>query len=106
MEEVLALQPRPDALFCFNDSIAAGAMMKAFEEGVRIPEDIALLGCGNFHYGSQLRVPLSSIDQRARETGERTAKLIAAMLKRPQSGRPRIRILEPELIIRASSPSK
>jgi LacI family transcriptional regulator len=106
MEEVLALQPRPDALFCFNDFIAAGAMMKAFEEGVRIPEDIALLGCGNFHYGSQLRVPLSSIDQRARETGERTAKLIAAMLKRPQSGRPRIRILEPELIIRASSPSK
>ena len=106
MEEVLALRPRPDALFCFNDSLAVGAMMKAFEAGLRIPKDIALIGCGNFHYGSQLRVPLSTIDQRARETGERTAKLIAAMLKRPHSSRPRIRILEPELIVRASSQSR
>ena len=65
MEEALSLRPRPDALFCFNDSVAIGAMMKALEAGVRIPHDIALLGCGNFHYSSKLRVPLSSIDQHA-----------------------------------------
>jgi LacI family transcriptional regulator len=106
MEEVLALRPRPDALFCFNDSIAVGAMMKAFEAGVRIPKDIALLGCGNFHYSSKLRVPLSSIDQQATEMGQRAANLIAAMLTDRGFSLPCNEILEPELIARASSQSK
>lgn len=106
MEEVLTLRPRPDAVFCFNDSVAAGAMMKAFEVGMRIPRDMAILGCGNSYFSSRLRVPLSSIDQRAREIGERTAKLIAAILKTPLSSWPHAEILEPELIVRASSQSK
>jgi LacI family transcriptional regulator len=106
MGEVLALRPRPDALFCFNDTIAVGAMERAFEAGLRIPKDMAIVGCGNFHYSSKLQVPLSSIDQRAREIGERTGKMITTMLEKPQSGRPRIVILEPELIVRASSQSK
>jgi LacI family transcriptional regulator len=58
MEGVVTLRPRPHALFCLNDSVAAGAMMKAFEADLRIPRDMAILGCGNFHYSSNLRVPL------------------------------------------------
>jgi LacI family transcriptional regulator len=103
MEKFLTLRPHPDALFCFNDSVAAGAMMKAFEVGMRIPRDMAILGCGNSYFSSRLRVPLSSIDQRAREIGERTAKLIAAIVKMPPSSWPRTEILEPELIVRAST---
>ncbi len=105
MEEILLLSPRPDALFCFNDSIALGAMEKAFEAGLHVPEDIAIVGCGNFHYSSKLRVPLSSIDQRAREIGDRTAKMIAVLLEKPLANRPRNEILEPELVVRASSHS-
>ena len=106
IEEVLTLRPRPDALFCSNDSIAIGAMMKALEAGIRIPRDIALLGCGNFHYSSKLSVPLSSIDQHGREIGKRTAELIVAALKGSQPRRPRIQMLEPHLVVRASSQSK
>jgi LacI family transcriptional regulator len=106
MEEILALRPRPDAIFCFNDSIALGAMAKVFEAGLHIPEDIAIVGCGNFHYISKLCVPLSSIDQRAKEIGECVAKMIAALLKKPLSDRRRHKILEPELVVRASSQSK
>jgi LacI family transcriptional regulator len=106
MEEVLSLRPRPDALFCFDDSIAVGAMVKIFEAGLRIPEDIALLGCGDFHYCNKLRVPLSSIDRKAREIGERAALMIAAIIGKPHSRRPRTVILEPELIVRASSQSR
>jgi LacI family transcriptional regulator len=105
MEEVLALKPRPDAVFCFNDTVAVGAMVRAIEAGLRIPQDIAILGCGNFHYSSKLRVPLSSIDQRSREIGERTARMIIRLLEKP-STRPRSSILEPELIVRASSKLK
>ena len=105
MEEVLALKPRPDGLFCFNDTVAVGAMVKAIEAGLRIPQDLAIVGCGNFHYSSMLRVPLTSVDQRSREIGERTAKMITRLLEKPPS-RPRSSILEPELIVRASSKLK
>jgi LacI family transcriptional regulator len=105
MEEVLTLKPRPDGLFCFNEKVAVGAMIKAMEEGLRIPQDMAIVGCGNFHYSSKLRVPLSSIDQRSREIGERAAKMIIRLLEKPSS-RPRSTILEPELIVRASSKLK
>ena len=103
METVLALKPRPDALFCFNDTLAVGAMFRAFEAGLAIPRDLAIVGCGDFHYSSKLQVPLSSVDQRAREIGERTAKMIAILLDRETSARPRASILQPQLIVRASS---
>lgn len=105
MEEVLALKPRPDGLFCFNDTVAVGAMVRAIEAGLRIPQDLAIVGCGNFHYSSKLQVPLTSIDQRSREIGERTARMITRLLEKP-STRPRTSILEPELIVRASSKLK
>jgi len=103
MEEILKLKPRPDGLFCFNDTIAVGAMERAFEAGLRIPEDLAVVGCGNFHYSSKLRVPLTSVDQKSREIGERAAKLIMTLLEKPGSKRQRSIVLEPELIARASS---
>ncbi len=102
MEEVLALKPRPDSVFCFNDTVAVGAMVRAIEAGLRIPRDMAIVGCGNFHYSSKLQVPLSSVDQKSKEIGERTAKMITALLEKP-SARPRTLILEPELIVRDSS---
>jgi LacI family transcriptional regulator len=105
MEEVLALRPRPDGVFCFNDTVAVGAMVRVIEAGLRIPRDVAIVGCGNFHYSSKLQVPLSSVDQRSKEIGERTAKMITTLLEKP-SARPRTVILEPELIVRDSSKLK
>ena len=106
MNAVLALNPRPDALFCFNDAVAVGAMDLALEAGLRIPGDIAVVGSGNFHYSSKLRVPLSSVDQKAEAIGERTAKMIGSLLEKNSKARPRNSILEPELIVRASSKLK
>lgn len=106
MNTVLGLKPRPDALFCFNDTVAVGAMERALEAGLRVPRDIAVVGSGNFHYSSKLRVPLSSIDQKAGEIGERTAKMIISLLDKTPPSRPRTTILEPELVVRASSKVK
>jgi LacI family transcriptional regulator len=106
MNSVLALKPRPDAVFCFNDTVAVGAMVRAFEAGLRIPRDMAVIGSGNFHYSSKLRVPLSSIDQRAGEIGERTARMNIALLRKEPSGRPRTVVLEPMIVVRSSSQLK
>jgi LacI family transcriptional regulator len=106
MSVLLALKPRPDAVFCFNDTVAVGAMDRAFEAGLRIPRDIAVIGSGNFHYSSKLRVPLSSIDQKAAEIGERVARMISTLLENKTAGRSRSTVLEPTLIVRESSRSQ
>jgi LacI family transcriptional regulator len=106
MNTVLGLKPRPDALFCFNDTVALGAMDRALEAGLRIPKDIAVVGSGNFHYSGKLSVPLSSVDQKAQEIGERTSKMIISLLEKTTANRPRTVVLEPELVVRASSKLK
>jgi LacI family transcriptional regulator len=103
MKQLLNLRRRPDAIFCFNDLVAIGAMLAAFEAGVRIPEEIAIVGCGNYHYGHTLRVPLSTVDQQISELGVRTAKMIFNLLATEGPHRSRKVLLEPSLVVRRSS---
>jgi LacI family transcriptional regulator len=69
MQELLTLETRPDAVFCYNDLTALGAIDATLQAGLRVPEDIAFIGCGNLRYANYLRVPLSSIDQGTTELG-------------------------------------
>ncbi|SNT37073.1 transcriptional regulator, LacI family [Granulicella rosea] len=103
MRRLLALQPPPDALFCFNDNIALGAMSAALESGLRIPDDIAVVGCGNYHFDDSLHVTLTSIDQSSQEIGRRIAKLILGALSAGAPAKPKRIILQPRLVERASS---
>jgi len=52
---------RPDALFCFNDMNAFGAMMGLRRRGLRVPDDLALVGCDNLPLAMQLDVPLTTV---------------------------------------------
>ena len=81
MRQLLERSPRPDAVFCHNDPIAIGAMNVILDAGLRIPEDIALVGCGNLHYSEWLRVPLTSIDQRSHLIGQRAGEILLAMIE-------------------------
>ncbi len=62
-EKVALLPPeeRPDALFCFNDLTAIGALLGVRRAGLRVPEDIAIVGCDGLPLASQLDVPITSI---------------------------------------------
>ena len=70
MKQLLQCSPRPDGVFCANDPIAMGAMRAILEAGLKIPQDIAVVGCGNLHYDDFLLVPLTSIDQDSSGIGE------------------------------------
>lgn len=60
--EALSQDPdRPDALLCFNDAAALGTMMGIRRCGLRVPEDIAMIGCDDVPLAAQLDVPLTSI---------------------------------------------
>jgi len=103
MDELLTRKSRPDGVFCFNDPLAVGAMTRALDEGLRIPEDLAIIGCGNLHYDDALRVPLSSIDQQSHRIGEETARIVLGILNSKMVPRPEQILLEPKLIVRAST---
>ena len=103
MGQLLNRKPRPDGVFCLNDPLAVGAMTCALDEGLRIPEDLAIIGCGNLHYDDALRVPLSSIDQQSRRIGEEAARITLGILNSKAGHKPEKVVLEPQLVVRAST---
>jgi LacI family transcriptional regulator, galactose operon repressor len=103
MSRLMNSRKRPDGVFCFNDPLAMGAMNYALDHGIRIPEDVAVIGCGNLHYDDSLRVPLSSIDQQSRHIGEEAARIALGILNSKVPPKAEAVVLQPELIVRRST---
>jgi LacI family transcriptional regulator len=103
MQELLGRRPLPDAVFCYNDLAAIGAMKAVMESGLRVPQDIAFVGCGNLRYAEYLKVPLSSIDQGTERMGFAAAKLALALAATKLPPRPETFLMEPTLVVRRSS---
>jgi LacI family transcriptional regulator len=103
MEKLLKVNPRPDAVFCYNDPAAIGAMNAILAAGLRIPEDIAIIGCGNIRYAESFRVPLSSVDIPRRNLGEYAGEIALQMTGNKKPARTRRMLVSPKLVIRESS---
>lgn len=103
MKKLLGLSPMPDGVFCYNDPIAIGGIDAILEAGLRVPQDIAVIGCGNLHFDKSLRVPLSSIDQQSAAIGERAGKLLLSVLGAKIPPQPKSIMLEPSLVPREST---
>jgi LacI family transcriptional regulator len=103
MDRLLTLRPRPDAVFCYNDPAAIGAMKSIIQAGLRIPEDIALIGAGNIRYAESLRVPLSTIDVSSKLIGEHVGKLSLKLAGATKKIKLKSIFIEPKVIVRASS---
>ena len=103
MQKLLRANARPDGVFCFNDPIALGAMRAILDAGLRIPEDIAVVGCGNVLYSDFLRVPLTSVDQDSSAIGKIAAELALTLVGMRTAERPRTELIHPSLVVRASS---
>lgn len=69
---------RPTAVFCANDLIAIGASMTAREHGLRIPDDLSIVGFDDIALASQLSVPLTTVRQPMFQLGWRAADLLLA----------------------------
>jgi LacI family transcriptional regulator len=102
MQELLGRKVRPDAVFCYNDLSAIGAMQATMDAGLRIPQDIAFVGCGNLRYAPYLKVPLTSIDQATDRMGEVAATLAIELARNPDL-QPQVTLLQPTLVVRQSS---
>ena len=106
MRLLMRRRQSPDAVFCYNELTAIGAMAAVTAAGLRIPEDVAFVGCGNFRYTEYLRVPLTSVDQRAQAIGAAAGKLALDLLARPSAATrltKKVVLVDSSLIVRASS---
>jgi LacI family transcriptional regulator len=106
MHRLLALNPRPDGVFCYNDPMAIGAIHAILDAGLSVPGDIAVIGSGNLHYDTELRIPLSSIDQQTDMIGERAGRLTLSLLESKTHPRNKTIIIQPQLVVRASTDRK
>lgn len=102
MQELLKAHNRPDAVFCYNDLTAIGAMEAARAAGLSVPGDIAFVGTGNLRYAKYLRVPLTSVDQQPEVMGLRVGELALEVMAKPDLPSKSI-LLPPRLVVRQST---
>jgi LacI family transcriptional regulator len=102
MQELLKVESRPDAVFCYNDLTAVGAIEATLQAGLRVPEDIAIIGCGNLRYAKYLRVPLSSIDHGTAELGRIAGEFALELSAKPEQ-EPKSLLVRSALVARKST---
>ena len=103
MKKLLTLDRPPDGVFCCNDPTAMGAMEAAMEQGIRIPQDLAVVGAGNVRYSKFLRMPLTTIDQQCEDMGDRAGKLALRLIESKAAPKVQTILLKPSLVVRESS---
>ncbi|MFM1984046.1 MAG: hypothetical protein RL723_481 [Actinomycetota bacterium] len=99
---------RPDAVFAANDLVAIGIMQVCLnQEGLRIPNDLSLIGYDDISFASTAIVALTSIRQPTHEMGARAVELLMSMADET-SGNSKAKHIEfqPELVIRDSTVAK
>lgn len=102
--KISKMKPLPDGIFAASDFSALGAILKLKELGLRIPQDVAIVGFANEPFDDMLTPGLSSIDQHSIEMGHNVAKLFLDELTASHSAKvPKRVILNPELHLRDSS---
>lgn len=102
MERLLALAEPPTAVFVCDDQMAFGAVNVARERGLRVPEDISVIGFDDTADAERFNPPLSTIRQPLRTMGELAGELVCRMIDGTDSGPERI-TLNTELVVRQST---
>jgi len=103
MKRLLGVRPKIDAVFAANDPSAIGAMKAIWEAGLRVPDDVAVVGVGDIALGDLLRVPLTTVGWSRKDQGRHAAELLLNSLDEDSGAEPQRIIIPPRLIVRESS---
>jgi DNA-binding LacI/PurR family transcriptional regulator len=101
MKALMALPRRPSAVFVANNLMTLGAFRALHEAGIRIPDEVSLVGFDDMPWATSLNPPLTAVSQPSREIGSAAADLLLDRIARPDRA-VRHLILETTLIVRAS----
>lgn len=101
MQKLLALPERPQAVFVGNDAMAVGAYQSLYQAGLRIPQDMALVGYDDIELARYMTPPLTTIHQPKDELGELAIDVLIHRMADPGQKQQRVQ-LTPELVVRGS----
>ncbi len=93
--------PLPDAIVCANDQMAIGMVRALAARGVRVPDDVAVVGFDDIFPASLTEPPLTTVHQPVRKVAERASDRLIELITEP-AGRPRVELLPTELVLRSS----
>jgi len=99
-KKFLKMDEPPTAIFATNDYMALGTYQAILEEGIKIPEDMALIGFNDIEFTSMRGIELTTIGQKKYEMGALAVKTLVERIEGGKVGPSKEIILEPELIIR------
>ena len=102
MQALLALAERPQAVFVGNDAMAVGAYQALYQAGLRIPEDVAVVGYDDIELARYMTPPLTTVHQPKDELGELAIDVLIHRITQPGQAQQRVQ-LTPELVIRGSA---
>jgi LacI family transcriptional regulator len=102
-ERLLALEPRPTAIFACNDEMAAGVYKAALRKGLSIPDDLSVVGYDDSPLASQLWPALTTIRLPIRDLGRQAASMLLASEPPARGARPQAAVaVTPHLSVRDS----
>ncbi|MBM7518685.1 LacI family DNA-binding transcriptional regulator [Nocardioides nitrophenolicus] len=101
-EQLMSGSRRPDAIFAANDLIALGVLQALTLAGLRVPDDVAILGYDDIDFAASAAIPLSSVRQPREEMGAVATGLLLDAIADP-TAQVRDIVLEPELVVRRST---
>lgn len=99
----LPARRRPTAAFCANDLLALGLLQELVRRGLRVPDDMAIVGYDDIEFARAAAVPLSSVGQPRDQLGRAAAELLFEEINDAAGHRHRHVVFEPELVVRESS---
>lgn len=104
-EKLAALPPdeRPTAAFCANDLLAIGLLQEMTRQGIRVPDDIAIVGYDDIAFAAAAAVPLSSVRQPREQLGRAAMDLLLDEAEHKSTHTHRQVVFQPDLVIRESS---
>ena len=102
MQALLAHPERPQAVFIGNDAMAVGAYQALYQAGLRIPEDVAVVGYDDIELARYMTPPLTTVHQPKDELGELAIDVLIHRMAQPGQAQQRVQ-LTPELVIRGSA---
>ncbi len=104
--EIQSMGPLPDAIFCANDASALGIMNFFFKTGIRIPEDVSVIGYDNVSYAESALVPLTTVSQTPYQLGFTMGSQLIVEIEGKENHVHQHVIFQPQIVERASAAKK
>ena len=110
MQRLMQSYPEMDAVFVGNDQMALSVLQIACREGIRVPDDLAVVGFDGITESAYYWPPLTTVSQDQRMVGHTAVRELIRRIDLVRSGladpEPQTFLLQPELVVRASSVSR